>query len=188
MGIDVWEVIDAAATKPFGFQPFYPGPGLGGHCIPVDPFYLTWLARQHGLTSEFIELAGEVNTAMPEYVVERLTAALSASGQALAGSKICILGVAYKRDVADPRESPAFRLMELLQAEGAQLSYNDPHIPRLPKMRHYDVPPLASHELTAEFLAAQDCVLIVTDHSAYDWDFIVRTLDWSSTREMQREM
>jgi UDP-N-acetyl-D-glucosamine dehydrogenase len=173
MGIDVWEVIDAAATKPFGFQPFYPGPGLGGHCIPVDPFYLSWLARQHGLTSEFIELAGGVNTAMPEYVVERLTAALSASGRALAGSKVCILGVAYKRDVADPRESPAFRLMELLQAEGVQLSYNDTHIPRLPKMRHYDVPSLASCELTADFLASQDCILIVTDHSTYDWEFIV---------------
>jgi UDP-N-acetyl-D-glucosamine dehydrogenase len=127
MGVDVWEVIDAAATKPFGFQPFYPGPGLGGHCIPIDPFFLSWLARQHGTESEFIELAGEVNTAMPEYIVERLVAALAASGRALPGSKVCILGVAYKRDVADPRESPAFRLMELLRAGGAHLSYNDPH-------------------------------------------------------------
>jgi UDP-N-acetyl-D-glucosamine dehydrogenase len=174
MGIDMWEVIDAAATKPFGFQPFYPGPGLGGHCIPVDPFYLSWLARRQGMSSEFIELAGEVNTAMPDYVVERLEAAMTSTGRALAGSTICILGVAYKRDVADPRESPAFRLMELLEARGAQLTYNDPHIPVLPKMRHYDVPPLASRELTAEFLAGQDCMLIVTDHSTYDWEFIVR--------------
>ena len=174
MGIDVWDVIDAAATKPFGFQPFYPGPGLGGHCIPVDPFYLSWLARQHGVASEFIELSGEVNTTMPEYVVDRLAAALSAAGRDLSGSKVCILGVAYKRDVADPRESPSFRLMELLQERSAKVSYNDPHIPALPKMRHYDVPPLASRELTGEFLAEQDCVLIATDHSAYDWEFIVR--------------
>jgi UDP-N-acetyl-D-glucosamine dehydrogenase len=174
MGIDVWDVIDAAATKPFGFQPFYPGPGLGGHCIPVDPFYLSWLARQHGVASEFIELSGEVNTTMPEYVVDRLAAALSTAGRNLAGSKVCILGVAYKRDVADPRESPAFRLMELLHERGAKMSYNDPHIPTLPKMRRYDVPPLASRDLTAEFLTEQDCVLIVTDHSAYDWEFIVR--------------
>jgi UDP-N-acetyl-D-glucosamine dehydrogenase len=173
MGIDVWEVIAAAATKPFGFQPFYPGPGLGGHCIPVDPFYLSWLARQHGLESEFIELSGEVNTKMPEYVVERLAAALAERGQTVAGSKICILGVAYKRDVADPRESPTFRLMELLAARGAQLSYSDPHIPTIPKMRHYDVPSLASSDLTAEFLAAQNCVLIATDHSEFNWNFIV---------------
>jgi UDP-N-acetyl-D-glucosamine dehydrogenase len=174
MGIDVWEVIDAAATKPFGFQPFYPGPGLGGHCIPVDPFYLSWLARQHGLAAEFIELAGEVNTTMPEYVVKRVEAALAERGTALAGSKVCILGVAYKRDVADPRESPAFRLLELLGASGVELSYNDPYIPVLPKMRNFAVPPLASRELTAEFLSAQDCVLVATDHSAFDWEFIVR--------------
>jgi UDP-N-acetyl-D-glucosamine dehydrogenase len=174
IGVDVWEVIAAAATKPFGYQPFYPGPGLGGHCIPVDPFYLSWLARQHNVTSEFIELAGEVNTTMPEYIVERLTAALAERGTKLAGSNVCILGVAYKRDVADPRESPAFRLIELLQAGGAALTYHDPHIPTLPRMRHYHVPTLSSHELTPEFLAAQDCVLIVTDHSAFDWDFIVR--------------
>jgi UDP-N-acetyl-D-glucosamine dehydrogenase len=173
MGIDVWEVIAAAATKPFGFQPFYPGPGLGGHCIPVDPFYLSWLARQHGLTSEFIELAGEVNTKMPEYVVERLTAALADRGRTLAGSKVCILGVAYKRDVADPRESPAFRLMELLAAGGAELSYHDPYIPTLPKMRNYDVPAVSSSELTADFLAAQECVLIATDHTVFNWNFIV---------------
>jgi UDP-N-acetyl-D-glucosamine dehydrogenase len=135
---------------------------------------LSWLARQHDLTSEFIELAGEVNTTMPEYVVERLAASLAELGTNLAVSNVCILGVAYKRDVADPRESPAFRLMELLQGRGVQLHYHDPHIPTLPKMRHYIVLHLSSKQLTAEFLAAQDCVLIVTDHSAFDWDFIVR--------------
>jgi UDP-N-acetyl-D-glucosamine dehydrogenase len=173
MGIDVWEVIEAAKTKPFGFQPFYPGPGLGGHCIPIDPFYLTWLARCHGMTTRFIELAGEINMAMPQYVVDRLTEALNARGKALKGSKVCVLGVAYKRDVDDARESPAFLLIELLQKRGVLISYNDPHIPRLPRTRHYDIP-LDSTPLTAEFLAGQDCVLIVTDHSAYDYEFIVR--------------
>ncbi len=174
MGIDVWEVIDAAKTKPFGFQAFYPGPGLGGHCIPIDPFYLAWLARQCGMPTRFIELAGEINTRMPEYVVQRLVAALNERGKPLNGSKVCILGVAYKRDVDDPRESPAFRLMELLGDGRAVLSYNDPYISRLPRMRHYRVPDLQSSELTAEFLAAQDCVLIVTDHSVYDYPFVVR--------------
>jgi UDP-N-acetyl-D-glucosamine dehydrogenase len=174
MGLDVWEVIAAAETKPFGFQAFEPGPGLGGHCIPIDPFYLSWLARQHGVESRFIELAGEVNTNMPQYVVERLADALAARGRAVEGSKICILGVAYKRDVDDPRESPSFRLIELLAERGAQLSYNDPHITMLPKMRRYKVPPLASRELSAEFLSDQDCILIATDHSVYDYEFIVR--------------
>jgi len=174
MGIDVCEVIDAAKTKPFGFQAFSPGPGLGGHCIPIDPFYLTWLARRHGMPTRFIELAGEINTHMPEYVMQRLIAALNEQGKPLNGSKVCVLGVAYKRDVDDPRESPAFRLMELLGEGGAQLSYNDPHIPTLPKMRHYDVPAMQSSELTAEFLAEQDCILIVTDHTAYDYGFLVR--------------
>ena len=173
IGIDVWEVIEAAKTKPFGFQAFYPGPGLGGHCIPIDPFYLTWLARCHGMTTRFIELAGEINTSMPQYVVDRLTEALNARGKALNGSKVCVLGVAYKKDVDDARESPAFVLIELLQKRGAAISYNDPHIPRLPRTRHFDIP-LESSPLTAEFLAGQDCVLIVTDHSAYDYEFIVR--------------
>jgi UDP-N-acetyl-D-glucosamine dehydrogenase len=173
MGIDVWEVIDAARTKPFGFQAFYPGPGLGGHCIPIDPFYLTWLARRCGMTTRFIELAGEINTSMPQYVVNRAMEALNAVGKPLRGSRICLLGVAYKRDVDDARESPAFALMELLKQRGAVISYNDPHIPRLPPTRHYHIP-LESSPLTPEFLAAQDCVLIVTDHSAYDYDFIVR--------------
>jgi len=173
LGIDVWEVIDAARTKPFGFQAFYPGPGLGGHCIPIDPFYLTWLARRCGMSTRCIELAGEINTSMPQYVVNRAMEALNAAGKPLRGSRICLLGVAYKRDVDDARESPAFVLMELLKQRGAVISYNDPHIPCLPRTRHYHMP-LESSPLTPEFLAAQDCVLIVTDHSAYDYDFIVR--------------
>ncbi len=174
LGIDVWEVIDAAKTKPFGYQAFYPGPGLGGHCIPIDPFYLSWIARKHGMPTRFIELAGEINTSMPQYVVRKVIDALNDSAKPLRGSKICMLGVAYKKDVDDPRESPSFVLMELLLAGGAMLSYNDPHVPRLPRMRHHDVPDMASVELTPEFLASQDCVLVATDHSAYDYEFIVR--------------
>ena len=174
MGIDIWEVVDAAKTKPFGFQAFYPGPGLGGHCIPIDPFYLTWLARKQGLNTKFIELAGEVNSAMPTYVITRLSEFLNDSGKPIKGSKIALLGMAYKKDVDDPRESPSFELMELLLERGADLTYNDPHIPSLPKMRHYNVPEMTSNELTAEYLAAQDCVLIATDHTAYDYDFIVK--------------
>ncbi|HEY8503513.1 MAG TPA: nucleotide sugar dehydrogenase [Gemmataceae bacterium] len=173
MGIDVWEVIDAAKTKPFGFQAFYPGPGLGGHCIPIDPFYLTWVARRYGMSTRFIELAGEVNTAMPAYVVGKLADALNDRGKPLKGSKVAILGMAYKKDVDDPRESPGFELMDLLLRKGAEVSYNDPHIPALPRMRHYPHLRMESRPLTPEYLAAQDCVLIATDHSAYDWDFIV---------------
>ena len=174
MGIDVWEVIDAAKTKPFGFQAFYPGPGLGGHCIPIDPFYLTWLARKQQLSTRFIELAGEVNTRMPEYVISQLALFLNEAGKPIRGSKICVLGAAYKKDVDDPRESPSFVLMELLLERGADLTYNDPHVPKLPEMRHHDLPEMTSQELTPEFLASQDCVLISTDHSAYDCDFIVQ--------------
>ncbi len=174
MGLDIWEVVDAAKTKPFGFQAFYPGPGLGGHCIPIDPFYLTWLARKQGLTTRFIELAGEVNSRMPEYVISRLAEFLNEEGKPIKGSKICLLGMAYKKDVDDPRESPSFVLMDLLRARGAILSYNDPHIPKLPRMRHHDVPDLSSQELTPEFLADQDCVLIATDHTAYDYAMIVK--------------
>ena len=174
MGIDVWDVIDAAKTKPFGFQAFYPGPGLGGHCIPIDPFYLTWLARKWGEQTRFIELAGEINTHMPNYVISRLAEFLNDAGKPIKGSRICILGAAYKKDVDDPRESPSFELMKLLLKRGAVLSYNDPHVPKLPKMRHYpNLPPLTSQELTTGFLAEQDCVLISTDHSAYDFEFIV---------------
>ena len=174
LGMDVWEVIDAAKTKPFGFQAFYPGPGLGGHCIPIDPFYLSWVARKHGISTRFIELAGEINTAMPDYVIRRVIDALNEHRKPLRGSKVCLLGVAYKKDVDDPRESPTFVLMELLLSGGAEISYSDPHVPKLPRMRHYDVPDLASEELTAEFLASQDCVLVATDHTAFDYDFIVR--------------
>lgn len=174
MGMDVWEVINAAKTKPFGFQAFYPGPGLGGHCIPIDPFYLSWVARKHGMSTRFIELAGEINTGMPKYVVDRLSGALNDRGKPVRGSKICLLGVAYKKDVDDPRESPAFELLELLAARGAVLSYGDPHVPTLPKMRRHNVPALTSQPLTPEFLARQDAVLIVTDHSAFDYEQIVR--------------
>jgi UDP-N-acetyl-D-glucosamine dehydrogenase len=174
MGIDVWEVIDAAKTKPFGFSAFYPGPGLGGHCIPIDPFYLTWVARKFGMNTRFIELAGEVNASMPHYVVHRVAAALNDHSKPIRGSRICILGMAYKKDVDDPRESPSFELMDLLRESGAIVSYNDPFIPKLPRMRHHDVPEMTSSELTPEFLASQDCVLIATDHSDYDYDFIVR--------------
>ncbi|QDU47053.1 UDP-N-acetyl-D-glucosamine 6-dehydrogenase [Symmachiella dynata] len=174
MDIDVWEVIDAAKTKPFGFQAFYPGPGLGGHCIPIDPFYLSWVARKEGMQTRFIELAGEVNTHMPQYVIDRLALALNEHGKPIKGSKICVLGVAYKKDVDDPRESPSFVLMDLLRERGAVLSYSDPHVPKLPQMRHHDVPDLSSEELTPEFLASQDCLLISTDHTRFDYDSIVR--------------
>lgn len=174
MGIDVWEVIDAAKTKPFGFQAFYPGPGLGGHCIPIDPFYLTWVARKFGLSTRFIELAGEVNTAMPHYVVSRIADVLNDRGLALKGSQIAVLGIAYKKDVDDPRESPGLELMELLLKRGATVTYNDPHIPRLPPTRrHPELSELPSQALTPEYLNRQDCVLIVTDHTAYDWPWIV---------------
>jgi UDP-N-acetyl-D-glucosamine dehydrogenase len=174
LGIDVWEVIEAAKTKPFGFQAFYPGPGLGGHCIPIDPFYLSWVARKYGMATRFIELAGEINTSMPHYVVHRLTEALNDAGKAVRGSKVLMLGMAYKKDVDDPRESPSFVLMELLLARGANLSYNDPHIPRLPAMRHHRLPAMDSVELSAKLLADQDCVLIATDHSSYNYELIVR--------------
>ncbi|MEZ6130293.1 MAG: nucleotide sugar dehydrogenase [Planctomycetaceae bacterium] len=174
MGIDIWDVVDAARTKPFGFQAFYPGPGLGGHCIPIDPFYLTWLARRQGMSTRFIELAGEVNSRMPRYVVGQLAEFLNNVGKPIKGSKICLLGMAYKKDVDDARESPSFELLELLLERGASVTYNDPHIPKLRKMRHYDLPALTSMELTSDFLAAQDCVLIATDHSAYDYHFIVK--------------
>jgi UDP-N-acetyl-D-glucosamine dehydrogenase len=173
MGIDVWEVIEAAKSKPFGFQAFYPGPGLGGHCIPIDPLYLTWIARKHGHYTRFIELAGEINTAMPNYVVRRTSDALNDDGKAIRGSKICVLGVAYKKNVDDPRESPAFVIMEKLQALGATVSYHDPFVPSLPKMRHHSIQGDSS-ALTPEFVASQDCFLIVTDHSNVDYRAIAR--------------
>ena len=173
MGIDVWEVVKAAATKPFGFQPFYPGPGLGGHCIPIDPFYLTWKARQYGVSTRFIELAGEINTAMPEYVVNRLAEALNAKRKSIKGSKVLVLGLAYKKDVDDIRESPSIELIEILQRRGAAVDYNDPYIPRTPKQREHNLG-MTSKKLTAAALKSYDCVLIATDHTAYDYDWIVR--------------
>jgi len=174
MGIDVWEVIEAAKSKPFGFHAFYPGPGLGGHCIPIDPFYLTWVARKHGLVTRFIELAGEINTSMPAYVVTRVAEALNERCKAIKGSKITLLGMAYKKNVDDPRESPGFELMELLLQKGAVVQYNDPYIPNLPVMRHYPHDRMSSQELTADYLQSLDCVLIVTDHSAYNWSWIAQ--------------
>ena len=174
IGINIWEVIDAAKTKPFGFQAFYPGPGLGGHCIPIDPFYLSWVARKHEMPTKFIELAGEINTSMPLYVVHRLSEALNQVGKPIRGSKIGIFGVAYKKDVDDPRESPSFKLMELLIERGAELSYCDPHIPQLPKMRSFDVPDLSHNPASDEYVSSLDCVLIATNHSAFDWPEIVK--------------
>jgi UDP-N-acetyl-D-glucosamine dehydrogenase len=175
MGIDVWEVIAAAKTKPFGFQAFYPGPGLGGHCIPIDPFYLSWVARKHGFTTRFIELAGEINTSMPTYVVGKVADALNDRGLAVKGSKILLLGMAYKKDVDDPRESPGFELMERLLEKGAEVEYNDPHIPTLPTMRRYPHLKQDSRDLTADYLGSRDVVLIATDHSSYDWRWIVES-------------
>ena len=174
MDLDIWEVIDSAATKPFGFMPFYPGPGLGGHCIPVDPFYLSWKAREYDFDTRFIELAGEINTAMPYHVVDALVAALNDHEKSVKGSKILVLGVAYKKDVDDLRESPSLKLLELLTARGAKLDYNDPFFPALHKMRHYDFSHMKSVELTPQNLAAYDCVLIATDHTQYDYPAIVK--------------
>jgi UDP-N-acetyl-D-glucosamine dehydrogenase len=169
MDINVWEVIEAAKSKPFGFQAFYPGPGLGGHCIPIDPFYLTWVARKYGMSTRFIELAGDVNTSMPAYVVNKISDALNDRGKPVKGSKITLLGMAYKPDVDDPRESPGFELMDLLLKKGALVQYNDPHIPVLPAMRRYPHLLMASRELSSDYVRSQDCLVIVTDHSAYDW-------------------
>jgi UDP-N-acetyl-D-glucosamine dehydrogenase len=176
MGIDVWEVIKASSTKPFGYMPFYPGPGLGGHCIPIDPFYLTSKAREYDFPTKFIELAGEVNTAMPYYVVQRVMEALNSRKKSINGSRILLLGMAYKKDVDDPRESPSFKLMELLQEKGAEVAYNDPFIPELPPMRKYTLN-FKSTELTAGTLAAADCILLATDHSSYDYRFILDHAD-----------
>ncbi len=173
MGIDIWEVIEAASTKPFGFTPFYPGPGLGGHCIPIDPFYLSWKAREFDFATRFIELAGEINISMPYYVIDRITGALNERKKCLNGSKILILGMAYKKDIDDDRESPSYVVMELLQQRGAEVIYNDPHIPRLKPVRKFDFS-MESVPLTEEVLAEMDAVVILTDHSAYDYEWIVR--------------
>ncbi len=173
MGIDIWEVIEAAKSKPFGFKAFYPGPGLGGHCIPIDPFYLTWKAREYEFPTRFIELAGETNAAMPYHVVDAVVEGLSRQGKALHSSKVLILGVAYKKDIDNVRESPAMKIMELLEAKGSVVAYHDPFVPRIGKMRGYNFG-LESVPLTAETLRAYDCALIVTDHGAIDYDQVVR--------------
>jgi UDP-N-acetyl-D-glucosamine dehydrogenase len=174
MGIDIWEVIGAASTKPFGFQPFYPGPGLGGHCIPLDPVYLSWKAREYQFATRFIDLAGEINVQMPFYVMGKLEEALRARGKALAGSRVLVLGLAYKRDIDDPRESPSFKVIELLEQKGVVVRCHDPFFPKLPPMRHYRHLKAKAVELTERALRDSDAVVIVTDHTAYDYAWIVR--------------
>lgn len=171
MGIDIYEVITAAATKPFGFVPYYPGPGLGGHCIPIDPFYLTWKAREYGVNTRFIELAGEVNSSMPRWVVDKVADGLNRVCKSIRGSKVLILGVAYKKNVDDMRESPSLELMQLLADKGAVISYSDPYFPVLPRSRRYDFE-LASVELTPDELESFDCVLLATNHDDFDYDMI----------------
>jgi len=171
MGIDIFEVVDAAATKPFGFTPYYPGPGLGGHCIPIDPFYLTWKARAYGVHTRFIELAGEINRGMPEYVLGKLMDGLNQQGKALKGSRVLVLGIAYKKNVDDMRESPSVEIMELIQEKGGRIAYSDPHVPIFPTMRehHFD---LSSEPLTEETLRTCDAVILATDHDRFDYDLI----------------
>ena len=172
MGIDIHEVIRAAATKPFGFTPYYPGPGLGGHCIPIDPFYLTWKAREYGLNTRFIELAGEVNTAMPRWVIGKTMDALNARGQALKDARVLVLGIAYKKDVDDMRESPAVELMRLLKQKGARVDYSDPYIPVFPKLRGQSFD-LQSISLTPEKIAGYDVLLLATDHAKFDYALLL---------------
>ncbi|MBU0665011.1 MAG: nucleotide sugar dehydrogenase [Proteobacteria bacterium] len=171
MGIDIHEVIRAAATKPFGFTPYYPGPGLGGHCIPIDPFYLTWKAREYGISTRFIELAGEVNTGMPRWVIGKIVDALNVRGLALKGSRVLVLGIAYKKNVDDMRESPSVELMDILRDKGADVDYSDPHVPVFPKLRrhHFDLVGVA---LTPEAVASYDLILLATNHDAFDYDMI----------------
>lgn len=171
MGIDIWEVIDAAASKPFGFMPFYPGPGLGGHCIPIDPFYLTWKAREYNFHTRFIELAGEINTAMPSWVLYKVTEALNDREKSVKGSNILILGLSYKKNIDDTRESPSVELIELLLAKGANVSYSDSFIPEFPEMRKHKLD-MKSVDIDVKLLAATDCVIIATDHDDFDYDFI----------------
>lgn len=171
MGIDIFEVVDAAATKPFGYTAYYPGPGLGGHCIPIDPFYLTWKAREYGLHTRFIELSGEVNRAMPEYVLSKLIDGLNDSGKALKGSRILVLGIAYKKNVDDMRESPSVEIMELIEAKGGIVAYSDPHVQVFPKMREHHFE-LSSEALTADNLACFDAVVLATDHDKFDYELI----------------
>ncbi|QUH19017.1 nucleotide sugar dehydrogenase [Alkaliphilus sp. B6464] len=172
MNIDIWEVIEAAATKPFGFTPFYPGPGLGGHCIPIDPFYLTWKAREYGINTRFIELSGEVNAGMPEWVIHKVMEGLNEIGKPLKNAKVLVLGLAYKKNTDDTRETPSVKLMELLRQRGAEVYYSDPYVPSFPKMRdhHFD---LESIELNIKNLEKMDCILISTNHDCFDYDFIL---------------
>jgi UDP-N-acetyl-D-glucosamine dehydrogenase len=170
MGLDIWEVIDAASTKPFGFHPFYPGPGLGGHCIPIDPYYLSWKAKEFDFQTRFIELAGEVNTSMPYHVVTSVASAMNQRKKTINGSRVLVLGVAYKKDIDDLRESPALTVIELLQKEGAEVHYNDPYIPFVGKGRKYD---LQMKSASLDEISSYDCVLIITDHSNYNYDEIV---------------
>jgi UDP-N-acetyl-D-glucosamine dehydrogenase len=172
MGLDIFEIIEASKTKPFGFQAFYPGPGLGGHCIPIDPFYLTWKAREYDFSTRFIELAGEINTGMPYFVVDRAAEVLNLHGKPLKDSRILVLGIAYKKDVDDNRESPGVKIIDLLRQKGARVSYHDPHIPRCSGMRHYPKLHLESVPLTSETLGKADLVLLATDHSALDYAWI----------------
>lgn len=171
MGIDIWEVIDAAATKPFGFMPFYPGPGLGGHCIPIDPFYLTWKAREYGISTRFIELAGEVNNNIPHWVVNKVIDALNQQNKPLRNAKILVLGIAYKKNIEDTRESPGVEIMQLLNDNGAKISYSDPYVPKFPSMRKYSFN-LSSVKLTNEIITEMDCVIIATDHDLFDYSMI----------------
>ena len=176
MGVDIHEVIDAAATKPFGFVPYYPGPGLGGHCIPIDPFYLTWKAREFNVHTRFIELAGEINSAMPEWVVGKIASALNSRAKAFNGSKILVLGIAYKKNVDDMRESPSVMLMELLRSRGADVQYSDPWVPIFPKMREHSFD-LSSVDLTAKVVQSFDCVIVATNHDEFDWQMIKDNAD-----------
>ncbi len=173
MGIDIWEVIRAASSKPFGYTPFYPGPGLGGHCIPIDPFYLTWKARQYEMPTRFIELAGEINTSMPEFVAERVACALNSHRKPVNGSRVLILGMAYKPDIDDYRETPAIKVMEKLISRGAMVDYNDPYIPRIPGSTRQTRRQPVGVELSERVLAGYDCAVVITDHSCYDWQWIV---------------
>ncbi len=171
MGIDIYEVIDAAATKPFGFVPYYPGPGLGGHCIPIDPFYLTWKAREYGVNTRFIELAGEVNSSMPEYVLNKIVSALNGQKKAINGSRILMLGIAYKKNIDDMRESPSVEIMQLIQDCGAEISYSDPYVPVFPKMRRYNFT-MDSVSATSENIKTYDCIVVGTDHVDFDYKMI----------------
>jgi len=173
MSIDIFEVIDAAKTKPFGFTAFYPGPGLGGHCIPIDPYYLTWKARAYGLNTRFIELSGEINREMPKYVVSKLVTALNDAGKPLKGSKIMVLGIAYKKNVDDMRESPSVEIMELIEAKGGVVSYSDPHVPVFPQMREHSFD-LSSVDITAQSMADVDAVILATDHAKFDYDLVAK--------------